>query len=228
MDAVMEIAERRGLYVVEDAAQAHGAEYRGVRAGALGHAAAWSFYPTKNLGAYGDGGAVTTGQSDTADRVRLLRNYGSRAKYHNEIKGTNSRLDELQAALLRVRLRYLDEWNGRRRVAAARYNDALSGAQLLRLPVVADGCKPAWHVYAVHHPERDRLQAVLGARGIGTLIFYPVPPHLSDAYRSADLRRVGLPIAEGLARTMLALPIGPHMTCEQQDKIIEAICSGVS
>jgi dTDP-4-amino-4,6-dideoxygalactose transaminase len=220
MDPVLETADRRGLRVIEDAAQAHGAEYEGKRAGSLGHAAAWSFYPTKNLGAYGDGGAVTTNDRETAERVRILRNYGSRQKYYNEVKGTNSRLDELQAALLRVRLRYLDDWNARRATAAARYNDRLPAGEKLRLPLVAGGCKPVWHVYAVHHPERDRLQTHLSERGIGTLIFYPVPPHLSDAYRENGFQAGQLPLAEQLAKTTLALPIGPHLTESQQDVVI--------
>ncbi|MHB1537459.1 MAG: DegT/DnrJ/EryC1/StrS family aminotransferase [Solirubrobacteraceae bacterium] len=225
MDPVLEIADRRGLRVIEDAAQAHGAQYKGRRAGALGHAAAWSFYPTKNLGAYGDGGAVTTNDSATAEQVRLLRNYGSRKKYYNEVKGINSRLDELQAALLRIRLRHLDEWNARRAAAAARYADRLAGTENLRLPLLADGCKPAWHVYAVHHADRDRLQAVLSEHGIGTLIFYPVPPHLSDAYRGAGFQHGDLPLAENLARTTLSLPIGPQLSTEQQDLVVIAVQS---
>jgi dTDP-3-amino-3,4,6-trideoxy-alpha-D-glucose transaminase len=225
MEQVLEIANRRGLRVIEDAAQAHGAEYKGARAGALGHAAAWSFYPTKNLGAYGDGGAVTTSDRETAERVRVLRNYGSRKKYHNEVKGTNSRLDELQAAFLRVRLRHLDRWNARRMAGATRYAERLPTDPSLRLPVVADGCKPVWHVYAIHHPQRDRLKAALSERGIETSIFYLVPPNLSDAYRAAGFRPGRLPLAEELARTTLALPIGPHMTAEQQELVIHGLCS---
>lgn len=225
MDPVLEIADRRGLRVIEDAAQAHGAQYKGRRAGALGHAAAWSFYPTKNLGAYGDGGAVTTNDSATAEQVRLLRNYGSRKKYYNEVKGTNSRLDELQAALLRIRLRHLDEWNARRAAAAARYADRLSGLQGLRLPVLAQGCNPAWHIYAAHYAERARLQSTLSEHGIGTLIFYPVPPHLSHAYSGLRPRLGPLPVSEELARTTLALPLGPQLAAAQQDEVIAAVQS---
>jgi dTDP-4-amino-4,6-dideoxygalactose transaminase len=223
MDPLTELARRHGLRILEDAAQAHGAEYRGRRAGALGDAAAFSFYPTKNLGAYGDGGAVTTSDPELADRLRLLRNYGSRVKYHNEIAGTNSRLDPLQAALLRVRLRHLDAWNARRAAAAARYGEALAGDPDLRLPHVPEGMKPAWHVYAVHHPERDRLQAALAEAGVQTLIFYPVPPHLSGAYAHLGWREGSWPLAEELASTTLGLPIGPHLTAADQARVIEAV-----
>jgi dTDP-4-amino-4,6-dideoxygalactose transaminase len=228
MGPVVEIAERHGLKVIEDAAQAHGAVYRGARAGALGHAAAWSFYPTKNLGAYGDGGAITTNDEETANRVRLLRNYGSRKKYENELRGTNSRLDELQAALLRVRLRHLDDWNTRRTALATRYTSALAGCADLRLPRVADGCVAVWHVYAIHHPERDRLQTILSEHGIGTLVFYPVPPHLSDAYRDFGFGPGAFPVAEALARTTLALPVGPHLAPEQQDEVIDVVCTALA
>jgi dTDP-4-amino-4,6-dideoxygalactose transaminase len=228
MEPVLELADRFGLRVLEDAAQAHGSRYNGKRAGVLGDAAAWSFYPTKNLGAFGDGGAVTTGDAALAERVRLLRNYGSRAKYYNEVRGVNSRLDELQAALLRVRLAHLDEWNTRRAAAAARYSTALAGLPDLRLPHVSDSCDPVWHVYSVHHPDRDRLQQELEHRGAGSLIFYPVPPHLSDAYRDAGIPPGALPLAEELARTTLALPIGPQMTRSQQDEVIAAVTGAVS
>ena len=223
MAPVMDIAERHGLRVLEDAAQAHGATCDGRRAGALGHAAAWSFYPTKNLGAAGDAGAVTTDDPELADRVRLLRNYGSRTKYYNEVQGTNSRLDELQAAILRVKLAHLDDWNARRAATAQRYLDGLAGVEGLRLPEVAAGQVPVWHVFAVHHPERDALQQALRDAGIGTLIFYPVPPHLSDAYADAGWDADAFPLATELAGTTLALPIGPQLREDEQDQVIAAV-----
>ncbi len=168
MDPIHEIAGRHGLKVIEDAAQAHGARYRGRRAGSLGDAAGWSFYPTKNLGAYGDAGAVTTSDDELAERIRLLRNYGSAYKYYNEIKGINSRLDELQAAMLRVKLKHLDEWNARREEIAAIYLDALKEADL-KLPVVADGASPVWHLFVVRCRRRNELQEYLKARGVNTL-----------------------------------------------------------
>ena len=223
MGPLMEQAQRHGLLVLEDAAQAHGAEYRGRRAGALGHAAAFSFYPTKNLGAYGDGGAVTTSDAQLAARLRLLRNYGSAHKYDNESTGTNSRLDPLQAALLRVRLEHLDEWNARRAAAAARYGQGLAGDPDLRLPQVPVWSQPVWHVFAVHHPERDQLQALLAEQGVQTLIFYPVAPHLSGAFADLGWQEGDFPIAEELANSTLGLPIGPHTTPDQQDHVIAAV-----
>jgi dTDP-4-amino-4,6-dideoxygalactose transaminase len=225
---IREIADQRGIRLLEDAAQAHGTRYRGSRTGALGDAAAFSFYPTKNLGAYGDAGAVTTDDATLADAVRLLRNYGSRTKYLNELPGTNSRLDELQAALLRVRLRHLDSWNARRAAAAERYAAALRDTAGLRLPTAADDSESVWHVYVVRHAQRDGLQEALAAEGIQTLIFYPVPPHLSDAYRGEGWSSGDFPIAEELARSNLALPIGPHLTEQQQDRVVAALTSAAS
>jgi dTDP-4-amino-4,6-dideoxygalactose transaminase len=228
MDPILELARSCGARVLEDAAQAHGAEYKGRRAGALGDAAAFSFYPTKNLGALGDGGAVTTNDPELADAVRLLGNYGSRRKYENEIKGTNSRLDELQAALLRVQLGHLDEWNDGRRERAAAYDSALEGLDGLTLPRVAPDCVPVWHVYVVHHPERDRVERELAERGVDTLVYYPVPPHLSSAYADLGLAVGAFPVAERLAATNLALPIGPHLDPSQQQRVIDAVRSAAS
>jgi dTDP-4-amino-4,6-dideoxygalactose transaminase len=213
MDPVLAIAEKRGIKVIEDSAQAHGARYKGRRTGSLGHAAGHSFYPGKNLGAFGDAGAVTTDDPVLADKVRLLRNYGSRVKYQNEVKGVNSRLDEIQAALLRVKLRHLDEWNDRRRKIAAFYLENLSDLPFnsgLVLPFVPAWAGPVWHLFVIRHPRRDTLQTRLTEAGIGTLIHYPVPPHLSGAY--ADTPARALPIAEELARTVLSLPMGPHLS----------------
>jgi len=223
MDPIIRLARHHGLKVLEDAAQAHGAKYDVRRVGSLGDAAAFSFYPTKNLGAYGDAGALVTDDPALADRVRLLRNYGSRRKYYNELLGTNSRLDPIQAALLLVRLRHLDDWNQRRSVRADRYDRGLQGIPGLTLPVVPEWSDPAWHVYIIQHPKRDALQAALTEAGVGTLIYYPVPPHLSKAYHYLGWSTGAFPIAERLALTNLALPIGPHLTLEQQDRVVDAV-----
>jgi dTDP-4-amino-4,6-dideoxygalactose transaminase len=212
LDAIISIAMQYGLKVVEDAAQAHGARYKGRRAGGLGDAAGFSFYPGKNLGSFGDAGAVTTNDEELADRISLLRNYGSRVKYHNEMKGFNSRLDELQAALLRVKLRRLDEWNKRRGRIAEFYRQALGGVTDLILPHVPSWADPVWHLFVVRHAERDRLQQHLAAAGVGTLIHYPHPPHLQVAYEELGYTSGVFPIAEKMAAEVLSLPIGPHMT----------------
>jgi len=211
MDLIVEIAQRWGLKVLEDAAQAHGARYKGRRAGGLGDAAAWSFYPGKNLGAFGDGGAVTTNDADLAERLRVLRNYGSRVKYHNEVKGFNSRLDPLQAAFLRVKLRHLEEWNRRRQGVATAYLHALREALFMLLPQVPEWAAPCWHLFVVRHPRRDELQRALEAAGVGTLIHYPIPPHRSGAYTDAGFRDGAFPLADELAATVLSLPMGPHL-----------------
>jgi dTDP-4-amino-4,6-dideoxygalactose transaminase len=232
MDPIMASAEKHGLKVLEDAAQAQGARYKGRRAGALGHAAGHSFYPTKNLGAFGDAGAVTTDDAELADRVRTLRNYGSKRRYYNETIGFNSRLDELQAGFLRVKLRHLDAWNVRRKKIAKLYLSQLStlNSQLV-LPYSPEWAEPAWHLFVIRHPQRDALQQALAEAGIGTLIHYPVPPHLSGAY--ADLRLPSsdiwdLPIAEQLAATVLSLPIGPHISGDQAKQITDAIAEALS
>jgi dTDP-3-amino-3,4,6-trideoxy-alpha-D-glucose transaminase len=223
MAPIVEIAEAHDLRIVEDAAQAHGATYRGRKAGSLGHAGVFSFYPTKNLGAFGDGGAVTTDDRELAERLRLLRNYGSKQKYFNEIPGYNSRLDELQAAMLRVRLRHLENWNKRRAATAARYAEALAGWNELRLPYVPDYTEAAWHVFVVHLHQRDRFKDELTRFGLQTLIFYPVPPHLSGAYAGSGWREGAFPIAEELARTNIALPIGPHTSEPEQQGVIDTV-----
>jgi dTDP-4-amino-4,6-dideoxygalactose transaminase len=241
MDPIRAIAEPHGLKVIEDCAQAQGARYKGRPAGALGHAAGHSFYPGKNLGAFGDAGAVTTDDSKLAETVRVLRNYGSRAKYQNEVKGYNSRLDELQAAFLRVKLRHLDEWNERRKRIAGFYLKALaqtaSNGELgtegggrkaggtLVLPFVPEWSMPVWHLFLIRHPQRDRLRQKLTEAGIGTLIHYPIPPHQSGAY-SADLPSAiasALPVAEELAATVLSLPMGPHLQESQAAAVVAAV-----
>jgi dTDP-4-amino-4,6-dideoxygalactose transaminase len=223
MNGIWAVARKHGLKVIEDSAQAQGATYESRRAGALGDASGHSFYPSKNLGAFGDAGAVTTDDPDLADRIRLLRNYGSRKKYYNEIIGFNSRLDELQAALLRVKLKRLDAWNSRRAAVAERYLAGLSDVQGLTLPSIQNRSSSVWHVFVIRHPQRDKLQALLAEAGVGTLIHYPVPPHLSGAYASAGLPAGTLPLAEKLADTVLSLPMSPHLTADQVEQVITAV-----
>lgn len=225
MTAIRDVAQRHGVKVIEDAAQAHGARHRGRRVGGFGDAAGWSFYPGKNLGAFGDAGAVTTNDDRLAQRLRLLRNYGSQAKYYNEVKGMNSRLDPLQAAFLRVKLRHLDEWNDRRRAVAHRYRQGLEDVPELTLPFVPDWAEPVWHLFVVRHPRRDGLQKHLRQAGIDTLIHYPVPPHLSDAYAERGGRAGDFPIAEGLAQSVLSVPIGPGLDAEAAAHVIAAVRS---
>jgi dTDP-4-amino-4,6-dideoxygalactose transaminase len=224
MDPIMELAAKHNLKVVEDNAQAQGARYKGRRTGALGHAAATSFYPGKNLGAFGDAGAVTTSDDDLADRVRMLRNYGSKVKYQHELSGTNSRLDELQAAFLRVKLRHLDQWNGRRIQLAHLYFTHLSGSGC-GLPLVPDWTEVVWHLFVIRHPERDALQKRLSEEGIQTIIHYPIPPHLSGAYSQLGFKRGRYPIAERMAAEVLSLPISPQHTVEDVASIADVLAA---
>ena len=219
LDPILEIASAHGLQVLEDAAQAHGARYKGTKIGGQCDAAAWSFYPGKNLGAMGDAGAVTTNDKDLADRIRMLRNYGSCVKYVNEEQGYNSRLDPIQAAVLRVKLKYLDEWNERRSSIAKQYLDGLKDVDLI-LPSVPDWAEPAWHLYVIRHPRRDELQKCLANADIGSLIHYPIPPHRQEAYSEMELENGALPIAESIHREVLSLPIGPHLQKQQVDHVI--------
>lgn len=223
MDAILAIARRHNLKVIEDAAQAHGATFKQKQAGALGDAAGWSFYPGKNLGAFGDAGAVTTNDDQLADRIRVFRNYGSRVKYFNEIKGYNSRLDPLQAAFLRVKLKHLNDWNSRRRHVAQQYVASLSDLPALNLPYVPEWADPSWHLFVIRHSQRDALQKHLEDNEIGTLIHYPIPPHLSDAYHDAGYKKGDFPVAENIAQTVLSLPMGPHLTTHQTDQVISVI-----
>jgi dTDP-4-amino-4,6-dideoxygalactose transaminase len=228
MDPINSLARNRGIKVIEDNAQAQGARYKDRRTGSLGDAAGNSFYPGKNLGALGDAGAVTTDDDKLADRIRVLRNYGSRKKYYNECIGYNSRLDELQAAFLRAKLKKLDEWNDRRRNIAKQYLEAWAGIDALTLPYAPDWAEPVWHLFVVRHPQRDRFQKQLTDAGIGTLIHYPVPPHLSGAYLNGTWSRGSFPLAESLADTVLSLPIGPHLSLEQADIVVEEINTALS
>jgi dTDP-4-amino-4,6-dideoxygalactose transaminase len=222
LDPILDLARKHGLRVLEDGAQAHGARYKGKRLGGHGDAVAWSFYPGKNLGALGDGGAITTNDPDLARELRMLRNYGSEKKYHNEIIGFNSRLDPIQAAVLRVKLRYLDEWNRRRSDIAKLYLDALDGCGL-GLPFVPDWADSAWHLFVVRLQHRESLQAQLTAQGIQTLIHYPVPPHLQPAYAPLGLAKGAFPIAERLADEVLSLPIGPHLSLDDVKVVAAAV-----
>ncbi len=222
MAAVMDIARRHGLRVVEDCAQSHGTTFEGKQTGTFGDIGCFSFYPTKGLGAFGDGGAIVTDDEALADRCRMLRNYGSRQKYHFEETGMNSRLDELQAGMLRVKLRYLDELNAERRDIAARY---LSGirAGAVTLPRVRPGVSPTWHQFVIHSPRRDQLRAYLLDKGIGTEIHYPIPPHLSEAYRGLGYHEGDFPVTERAAREVLSLPMFNGIRRDEVDRVIEAI-----
>lgn len=227
MDPILAVARQHGLKVIEDNAQAQGARCHGRRTGGLGDAAGNSFYPAKNLGAFGDAGAVTTNDPDLADRVRVLRNYGSRQKYHNEVIGVNSRLDELQAAVLRAKLPVLEAWNQRRHHLVQLYRDQLEGLPGLTLPSVPAWAEPVWHLFVIRHPRRDTLQQRLTAAGVGTQIHYPVPPHLSGAYAGCGWSPGSFPIAEELATSVLSLPLGPHLTSEDVMAVSSAIRGAV-
>ena len=223
MDPVMAIAAKHGLHVIEDAAQAHGALYQGRKAGSLGTAAAFSFYPGKNLGAFGDAGCVTTRRRELADKVRKLRNYGSGAKYHHEMLGMNSRMDELQAAFLRVKLKRLDEWNARRKVIAGLYLEALSGLPGTVLPQIIPDVEPVWHLFAWQTKNRDAVQGEMNKHDVTTLIHYPIPPHLAEAYRSLGYSKGEFPVAETLAAQELSLPMGPHLSPKDAEGIGELL-----
>jgi dTDP-4-amino-4,6-dideoxygalactose transaminase len=222
MDSINEIARKHGLKVIEDAAQAHGARYKGKRAGSLGHAAAFSFYPAKNLGAFGDAGGVTTDDPELADRIRVLRNYGSRKKYENEARGFNCRLDSLQAAILSVKLKHLDEWNERRRSIARVYCNYLDGSSVMRQSV-PDCAEPVWHLFVIRYLARNELVSSLRESGIETLIHYPIPPHRQAAYAKESPEMAPQLIAERLANEVLSLPMHPHQSNEDAQQVVEAL-----
>ncbi len=222
MDAILRLGQKYNLRVIEDAAQAHGAKYKGQRIGAHSDAVCWSFYPGKNLGALGDAGAVTTNDPAIAEQIRMLRNYGSRVKYVNELQGVNSRLDPLQAAILRVKLLHLDTWTERRLDIANRYSSALRGMGLV-LPSVPDWAEPVWHLYVIRSQQRNELQQSLSELGIGTLIHYPIPPHQQAAYANAQYPENAFPLASQLASELLSLPIGPQLSSQDLIEIIRAI-----
>jgi dTDP-4-amino-4,6-dideoxygalactose transaminase len=219
LDPLLALARARSLRLVEDAAQAHGARYKGQRIGAHGDAVAWSFYPGKNLGAMGDAGAVTTNDAELAERVRMLGNYGSRRKYVNDVRGVNSRLDPLQAAILEVKLRHLDDWNARRARLAARYTACLQDSGIAP-PFVPNWAEPSWHLYVVALADRAAAETVFAAAGVQTLVHYPIPPHRQEAYADLDLAEGSYPIAERMAHEVLSLPIGPHLEEAGADRVI--------
>ena len=222
METLNDIAKRHHLRLIEDAAQAHGATYKGKKTGGLGDAAAFSFYPGKNLGAFGDGGAVTTNNHALAEKIRRLRNYGSEKKYCHEDQGRNSRLDELQAAFLRVKLRWLDKWNMKRQQIAEFYSRELRETPLL-LPSTASDLKSAWHLYVIRSEQRDSLQTNLYKSKIDTVIHYPTPPHCQKAYREFSQATEQLPITEKIKKQVLSLPIGPQLTHDQFSHVAESI-----
>jgi dTDP-4-amino-4,6-dideoxygalactose transaminase len=220
MDPINEIALRHGLVVIEDAAQAQGARYKGRKVGSLGHAAATSFYPGKNLGALGDGGAIMTSDSDIAEKVKFLRNYGSKEKYNHDVLGYNSRLDEMQAAFLRVKLRFLDKWNHERRMVAFEYIEGLEAADL-ELPYLPDFVEPVWHLFVVKSNRRNEIKDSLCMQGVSTVIHYPIPPHKQKPY--AESIKAKLPIAENLSDTVLSLPMHNQLNKEEIKYIIKSL-----
>lgn len=224
LDQILKIASKHGLYVIEDAAQAHGARYKGERIGNHGDVICWSFYPGKNLGALGDGGAITTNSSVIADRIRILRNYGSKTKYVNELQGMNSRLDPIQAAVLRVKLKYLDNWNLRRKNIANIYSDELKDLNI-DIPYVPRWAQSANHLYVIRSKERNKLQNFLTEAGVGTLIHYPIPPHEQKAYLHENNLNKSYPIASLLASEIVSLPIGPQLKINDVQYIVNLIKS---
>lgn len=222
MDPINELARVNGLIVIEDAAQAQGALYKGRKVGSLGHAAGTSFYPGKNLGALGDGGAVLTNDDEIAEKVRVLRNYGSKVKYQHDSAGYNSRLDELQAAFLRVKLNALNEWNARRREIACQYTTKLSGSDFT-LPFVPDGVEPVWHLYVIRSKFRDALKVHLEKAGVSTVIHYPTPPHKQACYSEFSVS--SYPLAEQLADEVLSLPMSPDLSNEQIEWVVNSLHS---
>jgi dTDP-4-amino-4,6-dideoxygalactose transaminase len=221
----MEIARRRGLVVIEDAAQAHGAEYQGRRCGSIGDMACFSFYPGKNLGAYGEGGMVTTSNPEFARTIRMLRDWGAEKKYHHVLKGYNFRLEALQAAVLRVKLKHLPAWTEARRAAATRYGERLSG--VLPTPGEAAWARHVWHVYAVRVKERAQLQTALAEAGVQTNIHYPVPVHLLPAWAELGLARGAFPHAEAAADEVLSLPMFPELTLQQLEQVTTALAQAL-
>lgn len=223
MDRISEIAGRHGLKVIEDAAQAHGSRYKGKKAGALADAAAFSFYPGKNLGALGDGGCITTNDRELADKVRALGNYGSDYKYHHIYKGTNSRLDELQAAFLRVKLKYLDKWNEERRRIAKRYLSGIRNPQIILPKESTYDFEHVYHVFVIRCDKRDELEIYLNRNGIGTVKHYPVPMHMQEAYQDLAIKEGELPAAEEISRTVLSIPMYYGMTEEETDYVVNVV-----
>lgn len=222
LDPILALAQKYGLRVIEDAAQAHGAQYKGKRIGAHGHAVCWSFYPGKNLGALGDGGAVTTDDPDIAARIRRLGNYGSEQKYYNQERGANSRLDPVQAAVLRVKLLHLDDWTARRKRLAQAYSIGLERTSLV-VPTVPYWADSAWHLFVIRSVQREQVQARLNELGVGTLIHYPVAPHMQEAYSDLGFEPCDLPLARQMADEVLSLPIGPQLDLKSVQAVISCL-----
>jgi dTDP-4-amino-4,6-dideoxygalactose transaminase len=222
MDPIRQLADKHGLVVIEDACQAHGARYKGRRAGSLGHAAAFSFYPGKNLGAYGDGGMVVTNDRNIAKRLEMLRNYGQKEKYHHLFRGYNRRLDTLQAAILRVKLKYLEKWNAARRWNAETYHKLLEGSGILT-PVEASGVESVWHLYVIRTEQRDLLREHLVSHGVNASIHYPIPIHLQPAYNDLGYRQGAFPVTEACAQQILSLPMYAELTPNQIETVARTI-----
>jgi len=227
MDAINLIAKKHDLKVIEDAAQAHGARYKRRRVGSLADAAGFSFYPGKNLGALGDGGAVTTNDAELAEKVRMLSNYGSRVKYHHDAMGFNSRLDELQAAFLREKLKKLDSWNLHRQKIASAYLSQLD-AMKIALPYLPEWADPVWHLFVIEHESRDQIAKKLADFGVGTMIHYPIPPHLQSSYSGLSYSLGSFPISEIIHKRVLSLPIGPEMNMTQVSSVISFVNNALS
>lgn len=223
MEKIMAIARKHNLYVVEDNAQSQGSAYKGMLTGSFGNINATSFYPGKNLGALGDAGAITTNDDALFDHVNMIRNYGSQKKYYNEIKGVNSRLDELQAALLDVKLKYLNEWTDARISIANKYNSLLKGTGDIILPEVAEHAKHVYHLYVIRTTKRDALKDYLNKQGVGTLIHYPIPPHLQKAYSEMNFKKGQFELAEKMAETSLSIPLYPGLKEEEIEFVIQTI-----
>ena len=222
MDKIMEIADKHNLPVIEDCAQSHGATFKGQKTGTFGKISCFSFFPTKNMGAFGDAGAIATNDEEIAQKIRALRNYGSEKKYYNKYQGVNSRMDEIQAALLRVKLRHIDDITAERRAIAEAYLTGIKNPDII-LPQIADGASHVWHLFVVRTEKRDELQKHLADKGIGTQIHYPVPPHLAEAYKGLGLRIGDFPITEHYAASILTLPLYIGMHSKEMDFVINAI-----
>jgi len=228
MEAIGALADRHGLLVLEDAAQAHGARHDGRRVGSLGRVAAFSFYPSKNLGALGDGGAIVTDDEALAERCRLLRNYGMRSRYEIQAAGVNSRLAELQAALLAAKLPHLDRWNAMRAGIADLYRERLAASDAIELPQPAPWADPVWHLFVIGHPDRDACTGALAEEGIETSVHYPLLPHLSTPYLDHGWPAGSLPVAERLAASALSLPLFPHLASERAEAVADAVLATVA
>lgn len=224
MQTITAIAKKHNLYLIEDCAQSHGAKQNGQMTGTFGDVGCFSFYPTKNLGAFGDGGAVTVNSAELAEKFRVYRNYGSEKRYYNKVVGTNSRLDEMQAALLRIRLKYLDEMNKERMQLCNRYLEKIKNNNI-ELPEIRTGCETVWHQFVVRLEKRDKFIDYLNSKGIGSIIHYPIPPHLSEAYTYLGFKKGDFPITENFADTVLSLPLYNGMTEEEQEYVVEMINS---